>query len=222
MNPIGLLITAIAGAAFLIYRYWEPIKQFFSDLWGSISTAAKLAWDELKAWFSSLPESFKTIGTAIVDGIASGMRTGWTRVKTLLKDLASELPEPVRRALGIQSPSRVFAELGAFTMAGLEQGIAAGQDGPLKSLADTSRRLVAAGAVALAPQMATAGDVTPPLQSPAATAASALSGGDTFYITIQAPPGADEQTLARLVEQVLDKHASRQAASKRARMTDPE
>ena len=30
MNPIGLVITAIAGAAYLIYRYWEPIKGFFS------------------------------------------------------------------------------------------------------------------------------------------------------------------------------------------------
>lgn len=31
-NPIGLIVTAIAGAAFLVYKYWEPISEFFSDL----------------------------------------------------------------------------------------------------------------------------------------------------------------------------------------------
>ncbi|MFU1925356.1 thiamine pyrophosphate-dependent enzyme, partial [Klebsiella pneumoniae] len=32
---------------------------------------------------------------------------------------------------GIHSPSRVFADLGGFTMAGLAQGLGAGQAGPL-------------------------------------------------------------------------------------------
>jgi phage-related tail protein len=32
MNPIGLAITGIAVGAILIYRYWTPIKQFFSTL----------------------------------------------------------------------------------------------------------------------------------------------------------------------------------------------
>jgi TP901 family phage tail tape measure protein len=36
MNPIGLLITGIALSAYLIYRYWEPIKGFFGGLWTEI------------------------------------------------------------------------------------------------------------------------------------------------------------------------------------------
>lgn len=36
MNPIGLLITGIAVGAYLIYRYWEPIKGFFGGLWTEI------------------------------------------------------------------------------------------------------------------------------------------------------------------------------------------
>ncbi|MGD7273717.1 phage tail tape measure protein, partial [Ralstonia pseudosolanacearum] len=39
MNPIGLLVTAIAVAAYLIYRYWEPISEFFSGLWQQVKTA---------------------------------------------------------------------------------------------------------------------------------------------------------------------------------------
>ncbi|MCR5893428.1 MULTISPECIES: hypothetical protein [Burkholderia] len=40
MNPIGLAITAIvgviAGAAYLIYRYWKPISAFFAKVWDGI------------------------------------------------------------------------------------------------------------------------------------------------------------------------------------------
>lgn len=39
MNPIGTVITAIAGAAYLIYRYWEPISGFFSGVWSQVQTA---------------------------------------------------------------------------------------------------------------------------------------------------------------------------------------
>jgi hypothetical protein len=38
-TPLGWFlgaVAAIAWAAFLIYKYWEPIKQFFVDLWESI------------------------------------------------------------------------------------------------------------------------------------------------------------------------------------------
>lgn len=38
-NPIGAIVMAIAGAAFLIYKYWEPIKGFFVDLWSGIKSA---------------------------------------------------------------------------------------------------------------------------------------------------------------------------------------
>lgn len=37
MNPIGLAVTAIAVSALLIYKYWEPIKTFFSNLWDGIT-----------------------------------------------------------------------------------------------------------------------------------------------------------------------------------------
>lgn len=247
-NPVGAILVGIATAIASIVLRWDEMKAKFSA--GDWSGLGMAIWQGLEAGLNAMTlglysvmkngilglidivksalgihspsRVFAEIGGQIIDGLWQGLAGKWESLKAKVAEIASSISGVVKEKLGIQSPSRVFAELGAFTMAGLEQGIASGQDGPLKSLADTSRRLVAAGAVALAPQMATAGDVTPPLQSPAATAASALSGGDTFYITIQAPPGADEQTLARLVEQVLDKHASRQAASKRARMTDPE
>lgn len=50
-NPIGAVIlgiTALAGAAYLIYRYWEPIKGFFKGLWDGIVSVFQGAWAVIK------------------------------------------------------------------------------------------------------------------------------------------------------------------------------
>jgi TP901 family phage tail tape measure protein len=39
-NPIGATITALAVGAFLVIKYWKPIKAFFLNLWDSIGTKA--------------------------------------------------------------------------------------------------------------------------------------------------------------------------------------
>ncbi len=44
-NPIGLLITAIAGGAYLIIKHWEPIKAFFADLWQSMREPLLFVYD---------------------------------------------------------------------------------------------------------------------------------------------------------------------------------
>jgi hypothetical protein len=51
MNPIGLVIIAIAAlaaAAFLILKYWKPIKGFFKDLWATIVGVFSSAWAKIK------------------------------------------------------------------------------------------------------------------------------------------------------------------------------
>ncbi len=53
LNPIGLAVTAIAGAAYLIYKNWAPIKAFFLGL-----------WEEVKAGFNG---GFAGIGKLIMD-----------------------------------------------------------------------------------------------------------------------------------------------------------
>ncbi|MFZ5375299.1 MAG: phage tail tape measure protein, partial [Campylobacterota bacterium] len=57
-NPIGLAITGIATAAFLIYKYWGPIKAFFADMINSIGS-----WfNNLFAWFD---KKIQTVGSTI-------------------------------------------------------------------------------------------------------------------------------------------------------------
>lgn len=56
LNPLGLAITAIAGGAYLIYRYWSPIKTFFSKLWSGVVDGFRSA---VNAISSLMPEWLK-------------------------------------------------------------------------------------------------------------------------------------------------------------------
>ncbi|MCU7123736.1 phage tail tape measure protein, partial [Salmonella enterica] len=67
MNPIGLIITGIAVAAYLIYRYWGPISGFFKRLWAQVTVAFRGAWSGIKGiwsgvtgWFSGIWAQIKT------------------------------------------------------------------------------------------------------------------------------------------------------------------
>ncbi len=57
-NPIGLIATGIAGAAYLIYSNWEPISTFFSDLWGGIKENAAPVLDYLNTGLSAVSSFF--------------------------------------------------------------------------------------------------------------------------------------------------------------------
>lgn len=61
LSPIGLLVAALAGAALMIWRYWEPISSFFSGFWsGLVSGLAPV-----KQAFAPLAPIFDSIGSAI-------------------------------------------------------------------------------------------------------------------------------------------------------------
>lgn len=58
LNPIGLAITAIAGAGYLIYNNWDFLKQKAGAIWKSIVNAIKHPFD---AFFDWVDGKFKTV-----------------------------------------------------------------------------------------------------------------------------------------------------------------
>lgn len=169
MNPIGLAITAavavIAGAAYLIYRYWEPITAFFSRVWAGIRAAFEggigavgallLNWSPLGlfyrglagvlSWFGiELPAKFSEFGANILAGLVNGITKGLGTVKDAIVNVASSTVGWFKEKLGIHSPSRVFAELGGFTA----QGAAIGMEGEQGRVAKAAAGLATVAAMA--------------------------------------------------------------------------
>ncbi|HHR4769119.1 TPA: phage tail tape measure protein [Salmonella enterica] len=144
MNPIGLLITGIAVAAYLIYRYWDPISNWFKGLWSDIKTAFDggivgiseliINWSPLGlfykafagvlSWFDiDLPKNFTDFGKNIIDGLTEGIKNKWNSVKDTFKDLTDGIKNFFTSETKIHSPSRVFMGYGGYLVEGLQLGI---------------------------------------------------------------------------------------------------
>lgn len=241
MNPIGLAVTAIAGAAYLIYKNWDRVGPYFLGLWaeikagfnGGLGGIATLilnfsplglfyrAFAGLMGYFGvELPAKFTDFGGMILDGLVNGIKNKLGAVKTAISGVGDSTVGWFKEKLGIHSPSRVFAELGGFTMQGLEQGLTGGQGGPLGAVTAMAKQLAAAGAVSFGMSgPAIAMDNRPPL-SAAASSAPMVVQGDTYQITIQAAPGTDTAGLRQMLNQLLDERERGKAARVRSALGD--
>ncbi|MDH0373901.1 phage tail tape measure protein [Pseudomonas aeruginosa] len=224
MNPIGLAVTAIAAAAYLIYQNWEPIKAFFLGLWAEIKAGFNgglLGISKLILDFSPLglfyrafaavmnyfgvdmPAKFTDFGSMLMQGMVQGITNGLAAVKGAITGAADSTVSWFKEKLGIHSPSRVFAELGGFTMQGLEQGLVGGQGGPLGAVTSMAKQLAAAGAVTFGMAgPALAMDNRAPLSPvPAAGARAAATSLPPVTVNVYPSAGMNEQQLAQLVGQ---------------------
>ena len=232
-NPIGLAITAIAAGAYLIYRNWEPIKTFFLGLWSEIQQGVSgglagigalllnfsplgmlyRAFAGVMSYFGvDLPSRFSEFGSNMIQGLINGFTNMFPNLTAAISGAATSVVSTFKGMLGIHSPSRVFAGLGGDTMAGLEQGLAGGESGPLSQLTSTAKRLTAAGAVGLsmaAGAMPAAAAVEFDTRAPLAAAASSggaggiTIGGDTITIIVQ---GGQGQDVAQQIKRALEDH----------------
>lgn len=123
MNPIGLIITGVAMAAYLIYRYWRPISAFFKRMWAQVTSAFSSAWSGIKSawgsvtgWFSGIWGSIKTAFNGGIVGI-SKLIMNWSPFGLFYKAFAG-----VMSWFGVDLPKN-FTDFGGNLIAGLVNGI---------------------------------------------------------------------------------------------------
>ncbi len=104
------------------------------DLIHGLYTGITGAWGTVTGWLSGIPGAaaravgnlggaLTGIGGSLIDGLWGGIKSAWDRMVGKLSDLASHLPGPIKKVLGIGSPSRVFMEIGTNLIQGLNIGI---------------------------------------------------------------------------------------------------
>lgn len=80
-GPILLIIGAVAAAAFLVIKYWDKIKAFFSHLWNFTKAIFKNAWEWLKRMFMNYtPHGLIIKHWDKIKNFFSGL---WDRVKEI-------------------------------------------------------------------------------------------------------------------------------------------
>ena len=246
-NPIVLVIAAVvaalAGGAYLIYKNWDAVKNYFANAWteiksgfdgGIISIINTLAnfspigliYQAFAAVLSylgvDLPNRFTEFGNMIVNGLVTGLMAGLGSVKTAISSIGDASIGWFKEKLGIHSPSRVFAELGGFTMAGLTQGLEVGQKGPLDALTSMTKQMTASGTLALGATAmpAFAVDTKPPISSAAPTVV--YDSHDVYQIDVAAGPGTDMQSLEKSLRAILARIENEKKARQRSKLSDLE
>lgn len=240
-NPILAIITGIALGAALIYRNWDRIGPYFAGLWGEIKAGFSGGLSGIAATIINfsplglfhrvfagvmgyfgieLPAKFTEFGGMIMQGLINGIKNAASSVKESVVGAASGAIDSFKSRLGIRSPSRVFAELGGYTMQGYGQGLLAEQSNPLSALQQIGSNLVAAGSQTIGGQVAF--DARGPLAAGSAAAQAAPAAGATYNINIHAAPGQDANAIARAVAQELDKRERAKGARQRSALYDQE
>lgn len=143
LNPIGLAVTVIAGAAYLIYRNWAPISAWFGAAWEKVKTSFSNAW----VWFKGLPAQFKSLGSALIDGLVGGITAKLSAAKDAIVGFGQNVKGWFADTLGIKSPSRVFMGFGSNISEGAQIGILSGVAG-VKGAVGKLAGVALAGAVA--------------------------------------------------------------------------
>lgn len=138
----------------------SSVVKFFEELPGNIGTAILKTLDVISEWrermvafvvveipkivssiveeFKKLPGELKKLGKFIWDGLINGLKDTWSTVTDGIKSFTDGFVNGFKEALGIHSPSKVFAELGGYVVEGLANGIT----GSLGYVNDAMNKLV--------------------------------------------------------------------------------
>lgn len=168
-KALGTLALIVGGALAVAFGILAVASVAFVTVLslavkGAIATGEAFLWllgkgGELIDYLSGL--SLSDIGTALVEGLAKGITDGGDSILKAMTGAVGGAIDGAKKMLGIASPSKVFAEIGAHTAEGMAQGVdsgAADVQGSLAALVDPSAAAAAPGAPATAPTASAGGD----------------------------------------------------------------
>lgn len=115
-NAPQLIASGLAMIGELLAGFLNGIPDFLANI--------PVFWGEVKEAFASV--DWHTLGDNIIQGIVAGAKAAGSALLGLMKDLAASALSAAKSALGIASPSKVFAnEIGKWIPEGMAVGVEA-------------------------------------------------------------------------------------------------
>ena len=202
----------------LIYKNWDKITGWFSNLWGNVKSGISNAWGGIKDWFSNLQPvewmrgAWENVGTFfenlgprfyewgknLLQGLWNGITSMVDKIVEGMKNIGRRIANGFKSILGINSPSRLFAEYGLNITQGLVVGL------------DRGGAIVENATEGVAMQ-ATRG-ITQSMQSSTVNTSTIVGGGNTGPSITYAPQitfaGSTTQEVRDEFGKMLKQHAN--------------
>lgn len=126
-----------------VQKAWGSVKGWFSNLWGNVKSGISNAWGGIKDWFSNLQPvewmrgAWENVGTFfenlgprfyewgknLLQGLWNGITSMVDKIVEGMKNIGRRIAKGFKSILGINSPSRLFAEYGLNITQGLVVGL---------------------------------------------------------------------------------------------------
>lgn len=132
LNPIGLFITALAVAGYLVWKHWAAIKDALLQGW---------------QWVKGMAGRMYDAGAEIVTGLVNGIKDQASAAKDAVMNLGENVRGWFAEKLRIHSPSRVFIGLGQNISEGAAIGIQSGAGGVRDAVGNMGMGAMAQGAL---------------------------------------------------------------------------
>lgn len=116
----------------------QAVTNLLDGILGIFGTSLAEVTDVMAKWINDAI----AWGRNLVEGIRSGISNAWSSLKSWFQGLWQDLVGGVQDFLGIQSPSKLFAEIGENMMAGLAGGIGDGATVPVNAMVNATGGIV--------------------------------------------------------------------------------
>lgn len=187
-----------------INNKWDETKKAVTDLGTNVSSWFKNTLD-----IHSPSRVFAKFGGYTIDGYIHGIEHNQSDALRSMSQLGTSIGNRFKNALDIHSPSRLFAKFGDHTVGGYIDGIDRNQSDVLRSMSRFADNTITGSAQL---NNGVIIDHRRPI--------GYTGSGSQYYITINAAPGMDEQTIARKVAQEIERRERNQSARYRSSLRD--
>lgn len=201
-----------------VQKAWGSVKGWFSNLWGNVKSGISNAWGGIKDWFSNLQPvewmrgAWENVGTFfenlgprfyewgknLLQGLWNGITSMVDKIVEGMKNIGRRIANGFKSILGINFPSRLFAEYGLNITQGLVVGL------------DRGGAIVENATEGVAMQ-ATRG-ITQSMQSSTVNTSTIVGGGNTGPSITYAPQitfaGSTTQEVRDEFGKMLKQHAN--------------
>lgn len=101
----------------------DKIFSWANQMIETVKTEVPKIIEQVVGFFKEIPEKLWNLGSDIINGLLDGIKSAWEGLKNGVSDFCGNFVQGFKDALGINSPSRVFMQIGGYSVDGLVEGV---------------------------------------------------------------------------------------------------